>query len=132
MKTNFDSLELIAENKSGVARYDRENKIYYAQWYGTFNLLNTIEVLDQVKAFSKKNLMIGTCQDTTKLIGTFTKLNSYLEKDHIPELQKNGIKYISFAMSNDPFTRFAVNAFIKLVIPKGLEVKIFGDIDCLS
>jgi hypothetical protein len=128
MKINFESLEPISSNKVGSVKYDRENQAMFLEGEGVPTLELIKGLLDPVITYAEKNKIVCAVLDLSKAKGTFTSANSYIKNEFAPPMIKMGYRCAGLVTSNDPFTKFAVNAMISLVTPKGLEIKMFNSI----
>ncbi len=129
MRVEFEKLELVLENKQGVFRYDRNTKILYARFWGIPNKDLLKELFQAMMDYATQNQIIGAVCDLTKVTGTFTSLNSWLNSHFYPHMLSLGYKYVTMTSSSNPFTMFALTALINLTGPKGIENKMLSNMD---
>jgi hypothetical protein len=125
MKINFESLEPFYSNKNVTAAYDRANQLYVLRGEGIPTVDRIKDVMEAIIEFAKKNKVICGVADLTGTTGTFTGANSYVKERFVPAMMPLGYKYVGMVTSGNPFTRFAINALIGLVTPRGLKMKMF-------
>ena len=128
MKFNFETMEPVIANKLGTLKYDRSNKLLVGFFEGYANIDLFKELFEYVIVYAAKNQIVNAVYDCTGIKGTFTQLNSYISDRVVPALMPYGYRNVGMITSNDPFTRFATNTMIRLVMPKEINVKMFNSL----
>ena len=120
-------MELIYENERGRAQYDRERQIVIYDFFGRFNFDLSKDIINAVREYSGKHLILGAHVDLSQLEGTFSALNEYLVADYFPDVIANGMLCQSIVVPEDVFTKFAVNALIQQL--GHFTIRTFSDAD---
>jgi hypothetical protein len=107
------------------AFYDPNSKIILVKNEGLVNEELATIVWRKSIEFAKRNPVIGLLSDAERLKGTFSKMNSFFKNEAIPALEKTGVLYVYTGMTNDIFTRFAMNQLLKIIDTK-IEIKVFA------
>ena len=107
------------------ASYEPTSKIILIINEGLVN--DTVATLVWRKAieFAKSNPVQGVLSDSENLKGTFSKMNSFFKSEAVPAFEKAGVLYVYIGMTNDVFTRFAMNQLLKMINTK-IEIKVLN------
>lgn len=107
----------------GKTWYDEEKMILHDVYEGMVNAELSMEVFREQLRFAKDNKIIGGLTDITKLKGTFTNLNEYLEQEYLPFLIERGFVALAMVVSHDIFSQYAAKDLVQRM--EGFELHIF-------
>jgi hypothetical protein len=120
-------MELINENSFATAKYARPLEVVYYEYVGVVNQPLGMVTIRKVMAFAEKNKVRAIVSDLSRMKGTFTGVNEFLEKEYYPHMIKNGLTSTAIILSNDIFTKYATNDLSKRV--GNFELQIFETFD---
>ncbi len=109
----------------GSAAYEPNSKIILIKNEGPFNEAAATIVWRKSIEFAKSNPVQGVLSNAEKLKGTFSKMNSFFKNEAVPAFEQAGVLYVYTGMTNDIFTRFAMNQLLKMINTK-IEIKVFA------
>jgi hypothetical protein len=107
------------------ASYEPNSKVIVINNEGLVNEDAATLVWRKSIEFAKTNSTHGILSNAEKLKGTFSKMNSFFKNEAVPALEKTGVLYVYTGMTNDIFTRFAMNQLLKIIDTK-IEIKVFA------
>ena len=129
MQLKKEEMENIHQNKFCYAKYHRPTKILFSEYEGRFDYDLTKELMEKIMEYAVHSRISGAVQNLTMVKGTFTKLNPWFKEVFYPHMIPLGYQCWGAAVANDPFTRFAINALIGSMTPRGFQAKVFSEID---
>lgn len=109
----------------GSASYEPASKVIVIRNEGLINEAAATVVWRKAIEFAKSNPTRGILSDAEKIKGTFSKMNSFYKNEAVPQFEKAGVAYVYTGMTNDIFTRFAMNQLLKMIDTK-IEIKVFS------
>lgn len=116
-------MKVICQNDFGKAWYNEKSQVLIEKYTGRVKEELAMEVVKENMAFGEKHQVKGILADLTETVGTFTKVNEFLEKVYFPFFMERGAKGVALAVSKDVFTLFAAKDLIKRL--PGFEIQIF-------
>lgn len=122
MQQKFYIMEKISEHSSCSAVYDAEKQRINFKFAGYLNIEEAKKMYNIVLEFMKKNEVISFLNDLKEVKGTFTNLTKWLF-ENMASMIELGLKYDALVLSDDIFTIFAADDFIKKATH--LEVQVF-------
>lgn len=108
-------MEIINTNAFATAKFDATRRIVFYEFIGLIRVPLGLETLRKVMEFSTHTPVRGIVSDLSKLQGTFTGATEFFEKEYYPHMIKNGLLCTAIVVSNDIFTKYAVNELKKKV-----------------
>ncbi|MEM1408021.1 MAG: hypothetical protein AAGG59_14670 [Bacteroidota bacterium] len=118
-------MEIIKENSFAKAEYDAGSSVIYSSYSGAVNIEKALEVLEAQLVFASKNNVRAIHANLSKLTGTFTMINEWLEKNFFPPMIEKGMECHALIVSSDIFSQFAINDLVQRI--GSFELQTFGD-----
>lgn len=109
----------------GSVSYEPNSKVIVIKNEGLINEDAATLVWRKSIEFATSHPIQGVLSNAEKLKGTFSKMNSFFKNEAVPAFEKAGVLYVYTGMTNDIFTRFAMNQLLKIIDTK-IEIKVFA------
>lgn len=122
-------MEPVVKNKLVDVSYDRDKKLMIYRWHGIANAELGIAAFTKTMEFIKTNPCYFVLHDATQMTGTFTKMSEFMSKEVAPNFEKHGGLRSAMVLSNDVFSIFAINQYLKIVKTSRAELKVFKTCD---
>ena len=107
------------------ANYEADKRTIFVYIEGLVHEPSAVETWLKILDFSKTSEVIGVVINSEKLKGTFTRMKDFFKDQVGPSLVISGVKYIYIGLTQDVFSRFAMNSLLKILTNK-IEIKIFS------
>ncbi len=119
---------LIYKNKISKTYYDADKRVIYYEFAGIMDRKATEIQLNFVLDFVRSREVYGMLLDIRKLMGSFSKLLSFLQEVYYPIMLERGLYCKAIVVSNDIITNHLAEQLHKMLVGIGVKANIFHEI----
>lgn len=120
---------ILEQNIFGISSFDKKKEVLQEQFRGRFNIDMLADHFESIENFLKSNKAKASIVDISKVYGSFAKILEYVEHSYFPTLEKSGIRYQAYIISDDLMIQNLIDKVEKLSNQFNIEIKIFYDIE---
>lgn len=118
---------ILEQNNFGISSFDKKKGILQEQFRGRFNIDMLTDHFEAIDNFLKSNKAKGSIVDIGKVYGSFYKILEYVELAYFPTLERSGIRYQAYIISEDLMIQNLINRVKELSTQFNIEIQIFYD-----
>lgn len=118
---------ILEQNSFGISSFDKKKGILQEHFKGRFQIDMLTVHFKAIENFLSLKKAKASIVDISKVYGSFAKILEYVELAYFPTLERSGIRYQAYIISEDLMIQNLINRVKELSTQFNIEIQIFYD-----